>query len=533
MINKLSTIIILLLFPFLLPGQSFNIEWQNCFGGSNWDDAYDIIKVDDGYLLLGRTRSNDGDISHSNGGADIWVIKISEAGDLLWEKTYGGSRGDGGYRIFEAGEGTFYIIGTSDSSDGDISHDPYPNSLDLWLLKIDSEGYIIWEEIYGGTGWEMNPTGVATVDGGLVALVLSSSSDGDISNHYGLWDAWMIKVNSDGEKEWDITLGSPGQDVGQAIIQTSDGGFLVGISALLFEGGNITCTPHNSDYSEAILVKLDANLIIEWNRCYGGSKNDGVTALAEVSDGYIMGAYTQSSDGDVSGFHGDTDIWIVKTDFEGNIIWQKCFGGSKGEDVRTMHIDEFENILIVGTTSSNNGDVSHNNSLYDDNRDIWLLKINSQGDILWEQCFGGIAMERLWFGFHYINENNFVIAGETNYGPSYDVGCATYGGGIDKDIWVFEIMMDDTTSVITPPASTSEIKIYPNPATTELWLQLPENMQFNQTQIELYGKTGKLLYKAQPASQFHKIETAHLPPGLYLVRLWDGEKWRTEKVVVE
>jgi hypothetical protein len=533
MINKLSTIILLVIFPFLLSGQSFNIEWQNCFGGSNWDDAYDIIKVDDGYLILGRTSSNDGDISHSNGGADIWVIKISEAGDLLWEKTYGGSKGDGGRRIFEAGEGNFYIISASDSSDGDISYDPYPNSLDLWLLKIDSEGNIIWEEIFGGTGWEMNPTGVATVDGGLVALVLSSSSDGDISNHFGLWDAWMVKVNSDGEKEWDFTLGSPGQDFGQAIIQTSDGGFLVGISSQLFEGGNITCTPHNSDYSEAILVKLDADRNIEWDRCYGGSHHDGATALAEVSDGYIMGGYTRSNDGDVSGNHGGSDIWIVKTDFEGNIIWQKCFGGSKDEDLSTMHIDEFENILIAGVTISKDGDVSHNHSISEYDTDIWLFKINNQGDLLWEHCFGGIANEQIWFGFHYINENNFVIAGTTNYGPSYDVGCTPYGGNGDKDIWVFEVMMEDTTSVITPPVSTREIKIYPNPATTELWLQLPENMPPAQAQIELYGTTGKLLYKAQPASHFHKIDIAHLPAGLYLVRLWDGESWRTEKVVVE
>jgi len=533
MINKLSTIILMVLFPFLLPGQSFSIEWQNCFGGSKWDYAHDIVKVDDGYLILGHTRSDDGDISHLHGIADMWLVKVNNTGDLLWEKTYGGSKVDGGIRIFEAGDGNFYIIGGSNSSDGDISYNPYPDSYNLWLLKIDSVGNIIWEVIYGGNGDETVWTGTTTDDGGLVALVWTSSSDGDVSNHYGYYDAWMIKVNSDGEKEWDVTLGSPGQDVGQAIIQTSDGGFLVGISTQLFEGGNITCIPHNSDYSEAILVKLDANLNIEWDRCYGGSNHDGSTALAEVSDGYIMGGYTRSNDGDVSGNHGGSDIWIVKTGFEGNIIWQKCFGGSKDEDLSTMHIDEFENILIAGVTRSKDGDVSHNHSISEYDTDIWLFKINNQGDLLWEHCFGGIANEQIWFGFHYINENNFVIAGTTNYGPSYDVGCATYGGGVDKDIWVFEVKMDDTTSVITPPSRVSEIKVYPNPATTELWLQLPENIPFAQSQIELYGPTGSLLYKAQPTSHFHKIETAYLPKGLYLLRLWDGKQWFGEKVVVE
>jgi hypothetical protein len=535
MINKLSTIILLVIFPFLLSGQSFNIVWQNCFGGSNWDAAYDIIKVDDGYLLLGHTGSNDGDISHSNGGADIWVIKISEAGNLLWEKTYGGSKGDSGRRIFEAGEGNFYIIGVSDSSDGDITYDPYPNSLDLWLLKIDSEGNIIWEEIFGGTGWEMDPTGVATVDGGLVVLVLSSSGDGDISNHFGLWDAWMIKVNSDGEKEWDFTLGSPGQEFGQAIIQTSDGGFLVGISAQLFEGGNITCTPHNSDYTAAILVKLDADRNIEWDRCYGGSKSEAVNALAEVSDGYIMGAGTFSSDGDVSGNHGGSDIWIVKTDFEGNIIWQKCFGGSKGEDLKKMHIDEFENILIASVTSSTDGDISHNNSMSADYYDIWLFKINSQGDLLWEHCFGGINTEQLWFGFHYINENNFVMAGEMKYGPSYDVTCSPHGtNGLDKDIWVFEVK-DTTVNVQNYKPLLAGLTAYPNPAKDYVIFEYSGTNAEMPSSMKIFNSIGMELSNPQIYSSGTRMvwDTREVKPGVYFCTFNLGEEFSTGKIIIE
>lgn len=473
--------------------------------------------LNDAYLITGSTRSDDGDISHFHGTSDIWLVKISNTGDLLWEKTYGGSQGEGSVRIFEAGEGNFYIIGASNSSDGDVSDDPYPDSWDLWVLKIDYAGNIIWEEIYGGNGDETVWTGTTTADGGLVALVWTGSSDGDVSNHYGLYDAWMIKVNSEGEKEWDFTLGSPGQDVGQAIIQTSDGGFLVGISSILFEGGNITCTPYNIDYSEAVLVKLDANLNIEWDRCYGGSKNDGATALAEVSDGYIMGGYAGSNDGDISGWHGNTDIWIVKVDFDGNIQWQKCLGGSDYDDVRKFYLDEFKNILCIGTTDSNNGDVSGNHSTGYNDGDIWIVNLDSAGELLWQQCFGGILNEELHFGFHYKGENNFVIAGETDYGPSFDVACSPHGiNGQDKDFWVFEVK-DTMVSVQEHPALISTLSAYPNPAKDYMCFEYSGPNAEMPSSLKIFNIVGMALYNSLIYSSDTKMvwDTREMNPGIY------------------
>jgi len=532
MVNKHSIIVLLYTLPLFLSAQSFNIEWQGCFGGSDHESAYDIIQIDNGYFIIGSTISDDGDISFNHGAGDIWLLKINNTGDLLWEKTFGGSSGEHVGKILPTNDGNYYIIGVSGSSDGDISNDPYPDSGDLWLLKIDSVGNIIWEEIFGGTGWEMNPTGIATIDGGLVALVLSSSDDGDISNHYGLWDAWMIKINSDGEKEWDFTLGTPGQDVGQAIIQTSNGGFLVGLSAILFEEGNITCTPHSIDYSEAVLVKLDANLNIEWDRCYGGSENDGATALAEVSDGYIMGGYAGSNDGDISGWHGKDDIWIVKVDFDGNILWQKCFGGSNYDDVRKLYIDEFENVIKIGTTCSNDGDVTGNHSISEYDSDIWLLKINNQGDLLWEHCFGGISNEVLMFGFHYKNENNFVIAGQTDYGPSYDVGCTPHGGNLYSDFWVFEIK-DTLTSIQTKPTVGVEVKVYPNPAgdyvcfdaggiifDEMMGIQIFNNLGILVKDLVLYKSKGKLIW-----------DTRNFTPGMYFYSITINNFYKTGIII--
>ena len=189
---------------------------------------------------------------------------------------------------------------------------------------------------------------------------------------------------------------------------------------------------------------------------------------------------------------------------------------------------------MVGNTKSNNGDVFGNHTISPAYRDIWMFKLNGDGELQWQQCFGGIVNETVEYGVVKKSDNNFVIAGIINYGPSYDVGCTVHSGThMNRDIWVFEIMMEDSLNAISPPANTREIKVYPNPATTELWLQLPENLVPAQAHIELISPTGRLLYKAQPTGHFHKIETAHLPSGLYMVRLWDGKQWRAAKVVVK
>ena len=121
-----------------------------------------------------------------------------------------------------------------------------------------------------------------------------------------------------------------------------------------------------------------------------------------------------------------------------------------------------------------------------------------------------------------------MIAASTESSPSFDVQCGSFAG---YNAWIFEIALPDTVGVITPAASANEIKVYPNPATTEVWLQLPANKQQAIMQVELISPTGRLIYTSKAEGKFHKIELQHLPPGLYLIRLWDGERWLVEKVV--
>ena len=289
--NLFKILLIIIFFSNNAFSQNLQINWQQCFGGSKIDIAKDIVLSGNCFLTVGYTGSNDGDVIYNHGDNDVWLIKTDSIGTLIWEKTYGGSSGDGGCRIIQADNNSFYILGDATSSDGDISNDPYPGNNDYWILKIDSTGNILWEKILGGNWHDELWTGTTTNDGGIVAFGWTGSEDGDVSVYYGLYDMWMVKLNSDGEKEWDFSIGTSGFDIGQAIIQTSDGGYLVGGSSMVEEGGNLTCIPH-SYKAEAILVKLDSARNIEWQQCYGGSGDEGITGLREIEDGYIFVAYT-------------------------------------------------------------------------------------------------------------------------------------------------------------------------------------------------------------------------------------------------
>jgi hypothetical protein len=249
-------------------------------------------------------------------------------------------------------------------------------------------------------------------------------------------------------------------------MQTSDGGYLIASNSIILEGGvgNITCTPHTFGWMEGVLFKLDSNLNLEWQHCYGGSADDGITALLEVSDGYVFGAYVNSNDGDISGWHGESDIWVVKIDFDGNIIWQNALGGSWSENTANLSLTALNEIIFFGFTQSNNGDVSGNHSISEFDTDIWFVKLSSEGELLYQQCIGGTGREELYFGVVKKSDNNFVIAGQSDYGPSYDVGCTPHGGYGDEDFWVFEIDLDDTTGIFDTPATQSNVKVYPNPA---------------------------------------------------------------------
>jgi hypothetical protein len=450
---KLLFIITLFLSFEALFAQDYRVIWQHCIGGSGEDKAHYITNGNvGGYLVSGWTASIDGDISYNHGSSDAWLLKTDTTGQILWEKTYGGTNGEFWGKILPASGNCIYLLGASGSSDGDIRYDPYPGSNDLWISKIDSIGTLLWEKIVGGNRGETVNTGFATTDEGFLLFGWTASDSGDVANHIGWYDAWLIKFNSTGDIMWEKCYGTSGMDFGETMIETRDGGYLLGISSQQEYGGNLNCTYGKK--AEAVLVKIDSLGNIEWQQCYGGSDNDGVSTLLETEDGYLIGGWADSFDGDVSGNHGGTDMWIIKTDIYGGLIWEKCYGGSRIDAVRSIKATEEGNNLLFGYTQSDDGDVSYNHSTgaY---FDIWILKITPVGDLMWEKSIGGFNDEYPIGDIIAKNDYNYLMISPIKYGPSGDVQCTPHGqNGFDEDIWLIEIKDCTHYAPLTPSQPT-------------------------------------------------------------------------------
>ena len=335
------------------------IQWQGCYGGSENDYATGIVQTDNGYLILGTTESNDGDVSNFHGVYDIWVISIDSLGNLLWERAYGGSSTDYSTNIIIDNNGYYYFGGATYSNDCDVQSGNH-GGYDRWIVKIDSEGNIIWEQCYGGSMTEYGGMLKLLSNGNILTYAATFSEDGDVPVNYGYLDDWLMIINTDGDIIESRVYGNINQNNIFDIIETSDGGFFFASKAKVAEG-MVQGEPHGM--TDVWVVKLDSVMNIEWQKMYGGSKDDyGYRGVLELDDGYIFLAYTNSNDSDVSGYHGipgeSRDIWVVRIDTIGNILWQRCTGGYEWDASATIYQSEDGSFLIFAETSSNNGDVS-------------------------------------------------------------------------------------------------------------------------------------------------------------------------------
>jgi hypothetical protein len=450
----MRTFVLHILFLLLSLGwgyaQNNKIVWQECLGDEQGAYYYSATRIQDGYFLTLGISSGE-DASNYHGSADIWVLRTDSLHNVLWEKCYGGSDTDVPIKIVPITDSTFYIFGLTRSLDGDVQSGNNGFS-DVWVIKISGQGDILWEQTYGSPYYDIANDLVVTPDGGFVFIDRVDNPGGDITQFYGAYDVWMCKCNAEGNIEWEKTLGNEGLDNGFSLI-INRRGYIVMIGTVQYHGGMVTCNPQGA-LGNVWLVELDLQGNIIWQESYGGSDYEGGMKIIEVNDGYIFAAFSYSNDGDVSGHHGPIgldgkhDIWIVKTDTVGGIVWQKCLGGTEWDTPSSIFTNSLGEILVFGETASNDGDVSGNHSL-PSYIDIWLAKLDSNGVLLGQQCFGGNSDERLnLHSVSKIDDYRYIIASETMISTG-DVQC-TLHGSIDDDAWFFEIKDCDYYAPATP-----------------------------------------------------------------------------------
>jgi len=531
-IIKANNIILIFTYFFLI-ATSINtnaqsnmpIQWQACFGGTDRDNVIDMVTTDNGYLLIGTIFSDDGDITNSHGGKDIWIVKIDSIGNMLWEKAFGGSEDDYARRIVRNNDGDYYFVAEVGSNDGDIQSGNH-GAFDIWVVKIDGMGELIWEKCYGGSGYDDYPNLKLLSDGNLLITCNSSSSNGDVPTNYGFYDAWVFIISPDGEILKNTVFGNNLQNEQPVAIETQDGSFFL-TTYTSSTNGMVEGTYHGG-MGDVWALKLDTDLSIEWQMLYGGSGFDGGSKpIIEFADGYIFLASTDSYDGDVSGFHGGfKDIWVVRIDLEGNIIWQRCLGGSANDYSRVLRQTEDGGFIVVGNTSSNNGDVSGNHSYPNGWTDIWKVKLSNNGELEWQQCYGGLADETVYSGVIKKSDHNWVIAGSSEYN-SFDVNCNMHG---EDDFWVFEIK-DTTTNIIDNQIDDHEIKVYPNPAREYVVFELNEYPNNVEIQIvNVFGQEEEMITVKQEKTVW---DTRKVKAGIYFYNVEIDRKVLSGKIAVQ
>jgi len=352
---------------------------------------------------------------------------------LAWVQNFGGSGNDSPRSIIQTLDGGFAVLGLTNSTDGDLTRKSL-NVNDYWLIKLDAEGVMQWQKNYGGSGDDQGQKVIQTSDGGYALTGFAQSDDGDGSNNEGFHDNWILRLDASGNILWEKSFGFSGHDHSYDIVETSDGG--------LFFSGFLDVTSSNGEGStskssgltrhgvgEFWGTKLDADGNLQWRKFFGGSNNDRSFGVINAYDGgFILAGASESNDFDISNSKGSYDFWVVKVDKNGNFEWERSFGGTGIDQAQDIAKTADGNYILVGNTFSNDTQVTEN---YGES-DVWLVKMSATGELIWEKNYGGSGFDAA-HSVSLTSNGGFIIAGNSR---STDKDISENQG--ENDFWMFK-----------------------------------------------------------------------------------------------
>lgn len=302
-----------------------------------------------------------------------------------WGNQYGGGNVDIPYTIKITTDGGTIAGGYTDSRDGDITPQPNRDYWDLWLVKLDKCGQIQWEKSVGGTGYESARDLVQTSDGGYLVLGETNSTDGGVIAGYGgTKDIWLLKFSGTGNLEWQKRYGGTGLDVGNHIEALRDGSYLIAASSTSNDG-DIRNNHSTGTYTDGVLMKVDAAGNLLWSKCYGGTKNEELFDIEVINGTIFATGFTNSVDGDIPPSQKNYDVWLLAIDGNGNKVMSKIYGGSQNDVAYCMTKGADGSLTMAGYTTSNDGDVSGAKG----SQDYWIINVSQRGRLNWQHVFGG------------------------------------------------------------------------------------------------------------------------------------------------
>ncbi len=470
------------------------LQWQKPLGGSGEDDiARAYYGTDGSSVLCGQAGSTDGDATGNHGYNDGWVVKLDASGSLVWQKSYGGSLNDGIFSIKGTTDNGYIMCGYTGSTDWDVTGNH--GGIDGWVIKTDNWGVIQWKKAIGGTKEDAFDGVMQTADGGYILVGRSASSDGDLNQNKGLLDGWVVKLDAAGAIEWQKNYGGSKDDYLFDIIQLSDNNY---ICAGISKSANANL-PGNYGGTDAWFLKINAsNGAIQWSYQYGGSGNDAVYELKKPTDGtdnIVAAGYTTSpNDYNVTGNHGQYDVWVVTIDQVNGILKHAtCFGGS-GDDFANSIQNTFDKGFVIAATSgSTDGDVSYNADPL--NWQLWVIKLNNAETIDWEKTYGGPQTETGIGVFEKATGGYFAAA--ATWGNGGDV--SGYHGTVGRDYWALTL-----SPCFVPPASSATINAAGPACGDSLELSMPGGPAYfyhwYKNSVEIPGAESKTYVATTPGT---------------------------------
>jgi uncharacterized delta-60 repeat protein len=346
-------------------------------GGSNDDFANSIIQSSDGgYVVAGYTNS-------FGGSYDFYVVKLYSSGSVAWTKTIGGSGDDQANSVVQSSDGGYIVAGYTTSFGA--------SGADMYVVKLGSGGNVQWTKTIGGSDDDFANSVIQSSDGGYVIAGYTQSFGA------GGYDMYVVKLDSNGNVVWTKTIGGSNSDVANSIVQSSDGGYVVAGETLSFGASG----------RDIYVVKLDSSGNIVWTKTIGGSWDDFANSVIQSSDGgYVIAGYTQSFG--ASWY----DIYVVKLDSSGNVIWSKTIGGGNADVAYSIIQSSDGGYIVIGRTQSFGAG----------GYDVYVVKIDSSGNVLWTKTIGGGSADEAR-SIIQSSDGGFAIAGYTqSFGAGlYDI----------------------------------------------------------------------------------------------------------------
>jgi hypothetical protein len=347
------------------------LKWSHVYIEPEEEWTHSLIATSDGgYAIAGQTES------FGAGDADFWLVKTDSAGNVEWNRTYGGTEGDFAHDLVETSDGGYALVGSTSS---------FGLHSAVFLVKTDEAGYMEWNKTYDeGADIQGGESLVATPDGGyMLAGYMRKTFDDDT------YDFWLIKTDASGNMEWNKTYGGTKKDVARSLVATSDGGYAIAGDTKSF-----------GRYIDFWLIKTDSSGNVEWNRTYGGTDTEHVRSLIVTSDGgFALAGDTHSFDA------GYGDFWLVKTDSSGNMEWNQIYGTKDIENAHSLAETLDGGYVIVGETRI----FSMRGS------DCWLVKTDELGNMEWNQIYRETSGEKegcIGSSVVATPDGGFAVAGE-------------------------------------------------------------------------------------------------------------------------